>query len=227
MWLHCTKRTPRSTSRLAKRQLFAKLAWPGTAPYARRVWADSRRKSARLAVESPCPVWLVPRDFAPVLRQILVPIDFSTRSAACLRTAIELAERFRPAKCLALHVLPNRGRLGSDTIDPARERELLDEYDAFLSGTDPRGVSVEPLFVKAGRLGGAIQRAVRDTSADLTVMIARRRSRLAGGVLRSHAETAIRAASGAFLILKSGTRPLTLGEALQERWTNADPPQFS
>jgi hypothetical protein len=66
--------------------------------------AGSRRELARLAVEAACPVWLVPRQSAPVLRKILVPIDFTQGSPLVLQAAVELARRFPSARCIALHV---------------------------------------------------------------------------------------------------------------------------
>ena len=125
----------------------------------------SRARSARLAMEARCSVWLVPPGWAPVLRRILVPIDFSPRSAESLQAAIDLARRFPPAKCLALYVDQHVSRFGDGGVQPARRDELMARYRTFLGGLDPTGVRVEPLLVNGQQVESAIERA-----ADLVMM---------------------------------------------------------
>ena len=85
----------------------------------------TNRRRARVAVAAPCSVWLVPPGWAAVLRRILVPIDFTARAAIGMRTAIELARCFRPAKCLAVYVEPQQSRFARDAIGPAAGANLM------------------------------------------------------------------------------------------------------
>jgi nucleotide-binding universal stress UspA family protein len=189
--------------------------------------ADSRRKCARLAALAPCAVWLVSATWAPVLRRILVPIDFSYRAAACLQTAVDLARRFRPAKCIALHVDQQDSRLTGDELSAARHHELTDEFRRFAATIDGRGVRIEPLFVKSHHVDRAIERTAVEHSTDLTVMICRRRTRLTSLVDPTLAESAIRTHGGPILLLKSVEKPLGLREAFRRRLSTAELPQYS
>jgi nucleotide-binding universal stress UspA family protein len=189
--------------------------------------ADSRRKCARLAVEAPCAAWLVPTAWAPVLRRILVPIDFSYRAAASLQIAVELARRFRPAKCIALHVDQHAGRLTGDTLSAFRRKELTNEFRRLMAMTDGGGVRIEPMFVKSHDIAQAIERAAVERAADLTVMICRRRSRLTSAVDPAVAESVIRASSGPLLLLKSIEKPLPLFAAFRNRLATPEPLQYS
>jgi nucleotide-binding universal stress UspA family protein len=191
------------------------------------VAADSRRKCARLAVEAPCAVWLVSTAWAPVLRRILVPIDFSYRAAASLQVAVELARRFRPAKCIALHVDQQVGRLTGDTHSAFRHKELTNEFQRLMTMVDGRGVRIEPLFVKSHHIDRAIEQAAVERATDLTVMICRRRGRLTSAVDPAAAESVIRASSGPLLLLKSVEKPLALFEALRNRLSTPEPLQYS
>jgi nucleotide-binding universal stress UspA family protein len=182
---------------------------------------------ARLVVAAPCPVWLVPPGWAPVLRRILVPIDFTTRAAVSMRTAIELARCFRPAKCLAVYVEPQQSRFAGDGIGPVRRRELNDEFATFMKAIDARDVEVEPHFVNDEHFGRAIERVARKHATDLTVLSARRRSRLVSAIHPGQAELAIRHGIGPVLVLKASDRPIGTFEALTRRCRNTPTPHFS
>jgi hypothetical protein len=107
---------------------------------------------------APNSAWLVPEDWAPVLRRVLVPIDFSDRSAACLRAAIELARPFPRSKCLALHVYRHDTRLVDDALDRCRRRDLADRFATFLTEINADGVSVEPIFAESHHVDREIAR---------------------------------------------------------------------
>jgi nucleotide-binding universal stress UspA family protein len=189
--------------------------------------ADSRRRCARLAVAAPCAVWLVPPTWAPVLRRILVPIDFSYRAAHSLQVAIDLARRFPPAKCVALHVDSQNSRLGDDTIAPARQRELTERLLSLLTTIDAHGVRIEPMFVKSHHVDRAIERAAAEHATDLTVMICRRRGRWASAIHPSLVDSVICQGQGPVLLLKSTEETLSFLEAMRSRCQNAELPQYS
>jgi nucleotide-binding universal stress UspA family protein len=186
-----------------------------------------RSKCARLVMRSPCSVWLVPPNWAPVLRRVLVPIDFSTRSMASLQSAIELARCFPPAKCIALHVDPPAPRLADAAAQKRRRLELDDAFYEFIQPLCTNGVEVEALFESGPHVGRAVARAADRHGTDLVVMSTRGRSGAAGWLLRSTTADAIREFRGSFLILKRNVPPLGMISALCERWNQAEPPQFS
>jgi nucleotide-binding universal stress UspA family protein len=189
--------------------------------------AEARSSYGRFAVEVSCPVWLVPLDWAPVVRRILVPIDFSCRAAMGLYTAVELAHRFRPATCIALHVDRCEGSMSDNSVSAARGRELDAEFRRFVAAIDTRGIRIEPRFAKSYHVDRAIERAARNDATDLTVMICRPRKRLASAVHPSLAERVIAESTGPILLLKSPERPLELFEAVREHLRSAESPQFS
>jgi nucleotide-binding universal stress UspA family protein len=183
---------------------------------------DPRRNCARLAVTAPCAAWLVPTEWAPVLRRILVPIDFSCRTARSLQVAIDLANRFPPAKCVVLYVDTQDSRCSDASITPARQRELTGRLRGLLAAVDIRGASIEPMFVKSHHVDLAIDRAAAEHSIDLTVMICRRRGRLANAIHPSLAESVIRQCQGPVLLLKSTEETLETLEAVRSRFQTAE-----
>jgi len=185
-----------------------------------------RRRCARLAITAPSSVWLVPRGWAPVLRRILVPVDFTAQSLAALQAAFDLAGCFPTAKCIALHMTRSVGRLQSDPLTAARRRELGREFDHFAAGVESHGVPLEPRFVAGNRLGRATEHAARQTAADLTVLVSRRRAPLAAWFSTSEVEAVMRDCPGPILSIRSADPPLGLGEAIQRRWHEAEMPQF-
>src|ERR1700752_110179 len=52
--------------------------------------ASSKQRvlARRLAMKAPCSLWMIPEDTPTSLSNILVPVDFSARSADALRTAV-------------------------------------------------------------------------------------------------------------------------------------------
>jgi nucleotide-binding universal stress UspA family protein len=186
-----------------------------------------RRQSARVAMQAPCSVWLVPASPAPVLRRLLVATDFSSRSAKGLQVGIDLARRFPPAKCLALHVYQDEIRWAGETADRLRRRELSRLFEQFVAGLDTQGVRVEPLFVASHDVARAIALAAERHSVDLVVLSTRGRSPVASLMLPGTVETAIRKWTGAALILKSAGTPAGLLRSLWERLCRTEDPLFS
>jgi nucleotide-binding universal stress UspA family protein len=185
------------------------------------------RQRIRLAMEAPCSTWFVPAGWAPVLRRILVPIDFTDRSAECLQAAVDLARRFPPAVCLALHVDRHDTRCSGDEIEPSRRSELMGDFKTMTAAINAANVRIVPLLVKGHRLEGAIARAADQQAVDLIVMATRGRSPATGRVLPSATEAVLPTWPGAMLVLKSSGAAPTLRDALLERWARADDVQFS
>jgi nucleotide-binding universal stress UspA family protein len=194
--------------------LFGDTGWP-------------RRQGAHLAMEAPCSVWLVPPGWAPVLRRLLVPIDFSRRSATTLRMAVDLASSFPPAKCLAMHVYHSDSRFHDESTDRRYRRELSRQFDDFVAGLDPRGVAVEPLFVASHQFGRAVARAAEQYRADLVVMATRGRSRMTRLMLPSAAESAIQHCRGPLLVVKRPGTTVSILQAARECLRRTSDPLYS
>jgi nucleotide-binding universal stress UspA family protein len=187
---------------------------------------SNRPKLSELAREASCPIWTVPSGWAPVLRRILVPIDLTHRSIDGLRTAVQLAQRFPRAKCLALHVDRHDTRLSDDAITPQRRSELQAAFEKVSSGINSSGIPVVPLFVKSQHVEREIQRAADRHSPDLIIMATRGRSRAARKLFPSVTAATLRHCSAAMLVLQSPGQRLGLLAALRSR-SNTDDPQFS
>jgi nucleotide-binding universal stress UspA family protein len=186
-----------------------------------------RWQCGRLAMEAPCSVWLVPPESAPVLRRVLVPIDFSERSAHCLRAALELARPFPRSKCLALHVYRHDTRFADLAFDQLCRHTLADRFARFVAGIDTHGVALEPIFAESHRVDQEIARAAQRQGADLIVMTSRGRTRAARIALPSVTEGTLCQSRAACLVLKSADSPIGLWQALRERWHRADGIHFS
>jgi nucleotide-binding universal stress UspA family protein len=151
---------------------------------------DSGRRSLarRLAMQSPCSVWMKPFQAPSGFRRVLAAIDYSEPSAYALSVAGYLARRAGSIECRALHV-------ASCPADPDRERA---EFDRFAAPLDTAAVAVEPLFVQ----GREVSEAVRSIPSDLVVMGARGRSRSAAALLGSESEQVLMESRTPVLIVK-------------------------
>jgi len=189
--------------------------------------AWSRSECARLAMQAPCSVWFVPPGWAPVVRRVLVPFDFSSRSLASLQAAINLVRSFPVAKCLVLHVFHQDSRFPCRTAASERRHELESAVETLTAACDTRRMYVEPLLVECHCPDRAIAQAARQHGVDLIVMATRGRSRAARWILPSVTERTIHLWSGALLVLKSPGAPLGFASALREQLRDAAAPQFS
>jgi nucleotide-binding universal stress UspA family protein len=186
-----------------------------------------RRQLGRLVMEMPCPVWLVPLGWAPVIRRVLVPVDLSDRSASCLRIAIGLARTFPPAKCVAFHVDSQISRLAGVTGDTWGDRRIARELRELAAATKEGNIAVEPALIASGDVARSIGRAADQSRADLIVMTTRGRTKWANWMLASITDLVLRDCACSLLVLKSADKPLGWWGALGERLQQGDAPQFS
>jgi nucleotide-binding universal stress UspA family protein len=182
---------------------------------------------SRVVMASPAAVWTVPTNCAPILRRILVPIDFDRPAVQSLGAAVQLARRCSTAKCVVLHVDRQETLCGSDEIAPARLARLRAAFNVIMQTVDARGVRITPLFVKSQFVEQTIARTAHGLSADLVVMSTRRRGRLTAEIHSSIAAAAVPEAAAPVLILKLKGTPLRWRDALRCRLRNADSPYFS
>jgi nucleotide-binding universal stress UspA family protein len=164
--------------------------------------AGDRVLAERLVREWACSVWLVPGNSVPAVRRILVPVDFSPRSADSLRVATTLARLCGGAECLAVHVHFNDSPVAGPEQQRQFMRELLETYARFMGPIDCLGVPVTPLFREGTDVTRAILRAAEETSADLVVMASRGRTPLGSLLLPSLAGQVLCQSAVAVLVVK-------------------------
>jgi nucleotide-binding universal stress UspA family protein len=179
-------------------------------------------RCGRLVQASPCPVWLVPHDWPPLVRRILVPLDLCERHLPSLRRALELARLLPRAKVLPLHVHQE----GVTIADAARyddvQRRKRTQFEAFLRQVVPQDVELEPHLAVGLHIPRVIAAVAHQQSVDLIVLSTRGRSRLASHLLPSGAEQTIRLASTSILVCREDCPPLGVRGALAERLRTPD-----
>ena len=179
-----------------------------------------RRRSLarRLAGEAPCSVWMAPEGSAATIRRILVPIDFSQRSADTLAAATALAAAAGLDECFALHVDFNDVLVSFDEFDELLAEDRDRAFGLFIAPIDLHDVWVKPIFVDSARVAEAIVRAAAEQTCDLIVMGTRGRSPSAAVLLGSETEQCIMTTGTPLLAVNHfGARLSLLGALRDER----------
>lgn len=181
---------------------------------------------SRLATAAPASTLFVPPGWAPVMRHILVAVDFGQSALASVQAAIRLARHFSPAKCLLLHVDRQETRGGDGDVAPFRSRELMAKFDQLLGGVESHGVKLKPMLVKAQFVERAIARVAAEQAADLVVLGTRGRTQIGRGLFPSVTLATLREYGGAVLAEKMAGPPLGLRDSVRQ-WGGTDGPLFS
>jgi nucleotide-binding universal stress UspA family protein len=176
---------------------------------------------------APCPVWLVPPDWPPLVRRILVPVGLFERDLASLRTAVRLARRFPRARVLALHVHLEGARVADETAHQRIQRRQQDALEAFLARVDADGVSIESHLAVGMHVPDVIAAAAHRLSIDLVVLSTRGRSRLASLLMPSIAERTARQSPASILVLKKSDSLLGFFGALSEKMRRTESLPFN
>jgi nucleotide-binding universal stress UspA family protein len=183
-----------------------------------------RPLAERLVREAACSVWLVPDRSPATFRRILVPVDFSTRSADSLRVATALARLGGAAECLVVHVYFHNCLVPR----PEEDRRIRDQLGAacarFQANIDCLGVKVTPLFREGASVARAVHRTAEEQGADLIVMASRGRTAAGARLLESVAEQAMRASAVPLLVVKHFGARMGMLRVLSERtfWQKND-----
>jgi nucleotide-binding universal stress UspA family protein len=156
----------------------------------------------RLVMAAPCSVWVVPDDAPPVIRRILVPVDFTERAADALQVGCSLARLCGNPACLALHVHWNGSRLTYDGQNAAVWGDPMRALNALVAPLDRQGLAVLPLLEAGADVARAVGRVSEKHSADLVVMATRGRSRPAALLSGSATEAALDGVRGPLLVVK-------------------------
>jgi nucleotide-binding universal stress UspA family protein len=179
-----------------------------------------RRRSLarRLAGEAPCSVWMAPEGSPATIRRILVPIDFSRRSADTLAAATAIAAAAGLDECFALHVEFNDVLVSFDDFDEILAEDRDRAFGLFIAPIDLHDVWVKPIFVDSARVADTIVREAAERSCDLIVMGTRGRSPSAAVLLGSETEQCIMTTGTPLLAVKHfGARLSLLGALGDER----------
>ena len=152
------------------------------------------------------------------ISQILVPIDFSESSEAALHYAVALAESFG-ASIEVFHAYEMPPMAGGELVlrlvgvglpmaSWIQERTLRDT-EKFVATLDTQ-VPISTLIVE-GRPVSSIRQRAESLRADLVVIAARGRSKVARVLLGSLAERVVRTAPCPVLTVRSGRWPVVHG----------------
>lgn len=191
----------------------------------RKARSGQRSLARRLAMVTPCSVWLVPEGSSDRIERILAPIDLSRHSADSLGIATALARLLGIDACEALHVFFDSSTIRYDEhIAEVRGKEQQVLGD-FLAGVNTHGVSVEPTLIESSRPAEAILRRAQQSQADLIVMSTRGRSAAAAILLGSVTAQTMAEAPMPVLAVKHFGAHLNLFEALKASrfWSRPNP----
>jgi universal stress protein A len=148
------------------------------------------------------------RRLRPLIRTVLVPVDFSDCSLSGLTYAVPLARELG-ARIVVVHVtdlgpvmMTTDYDYGSRTCTKAAERQCADQMKDFLSCVDFHGVPVDSCAV-AGYCPGAIHEVSAKESADLIVISTHGRTGWRRAVMGSVAEGTVRHAVCPVLVVPS------------------------
>jgi nucleotide-binding universal stress UspA family protein len=186
-----------------------------------------RRQVRDLLRRAACSVWFVPRGADPALNRILVPVDFSVRSADCLRVAAVLTRLGGRAECLALHVYCNDSVLADPVYDRVLRHRAAEAYARFMGPIDTLGVPVTPILRDGVDVARAVNRTATEQTADLMVLGSRGRTRAGAFLAASVAERALAECPVPLLVLKHfGARRGALSILLDPDFQNRNDLRF-
>ena len=183
-----------------------------------KLQARRRRSLARrLAMKAPCSVWMVPDGSRATIERVLVPVDFSPRSADSLGVATSLCEAAGLDECLALHVYFNDAAVTFDEFEEILVENAGQAFGIFTAPVDLRGVFARPVFVEASNVAQTILRVASEQESDLIVMGTRGRSASATVLLGSETEQALMRATVPVLAVKHFGARMRLFQALRDQ----------
>lgn len=181
--------------------------------------ASGRRRRSlarRLAMKAPCSVWMAPDQSPPTIQRILVPIDFSRKSADTLSAATALAEFAGLDELIALHVAFNSALVTFDEFDEILAEDRDRAWGLFVAPINLHGVWVKPQFIDSAHVAQTIIRTAVELSSDLIVMGTRGRSPSAAVLLGSETEQCMMTTPIPLLAVKHFGARLSLLQALRD-----------
>jgi sulfate permease, SulP family len=178
-----------------------------------------RSLARRLAMKAPCAVWMIPNGCAPAVEEILVPVDFSLRSAEALTLATGIGARLGLDRCTTVHVRFNSATTSCDEYDEILLEDVHRAFDVFTARIDLHDVDLRALFEEGSDVSATILRVARERRVDTIVMSTRGRSRAAAVLLGSETDHVMMRSPVPVLAVKRHGPRLRFLQALLERRT--------
>jgi nucleotide-binding universal stress UspA family protein len=157
-----------------------------------------RSLARRLAMQSPCSVWMKPFQAPARFGRVLAAIDYSEPSAFALSVAGHLAKRAGSGGCRALHVSMSAAD-EREAVDRVRESAVFERFSAPL---DTGAIQVEPVLVEAESVADAVRQVAQTEPVDLVVLGSRGQSRSITTLLGSESEHVLMESRTPVLITK-------------------------
>jgi nucleotide-binding universal stress UspA family protein len=159
---------------------------------------------------------MVPDRSPASIQRILVPIDFSRKSADTLSAATALAEMAGLDECLALHVAFNSALVTFDEFDEILAEDRDRAWGLFVAPINLHGVWAKPIFIDCAQVAQTIIRTAVEQASDLIVMGTRGRSPSAAVLLGSETEQCLMTTPVPLLAIKHFGARLSLLQALRD-----------
>ncbi len=145
----------------------------------------------KLVRTAPCSVLVMPPANLAKITRILVPVDFSARSAEAMKVALDFAAAATVPEIICMHVfrVPNAyyklGKSHALLAALERKRHAAQKYKKFIRRFDLKGLAVKPLFVLHHLPAKAIEETIKRERIDLVILFAHSLSAGAAVVLGS------------------------------------------
>jgi nucleotide-binding universal stress UspA family protein len=191
----------------------------------RRQRSGRRSLARRLAMVSPCSIWMVPEGAPDRIDRILVPVDFSAPSADAISRGTALARQCGLAECLALHVYFDPSTVRYDEHVEETRGEEQAAFQRFVAPIDCHGIEVRPILEENSQTAPTILRNASQHGANLIVMGTRGRSFAAAVLLGSVTSQTMVRTHVPLLALKNYGTHMSLIDALtsQRLWDRPVP----
>jgi len=129
----------------------------------------------KIARKAPCPVLLIPHGSKAVIKNILVPVDFSENSGLAFESAIQFASAAKIKQIICLHVFRvpiEYERTGKSYEEFSQIMEDIAElrYENFIDRIDTMNVDVIPIFYRSDNPAESIQSVAKAEAIDLVVI---------------------------------------------------------
>jgi nucleotide-binding universal stress UspA family protein len=119
----------------------------------------------RLAMKAPCSVWMAPEGSPISSSNILVPVDFSSRSEDALRRAAEIASLQGRGWITALHVYFDEAVVTYEGHQEVVRLKEESQFETFLSRIDLGDVRVRTRWVESSHVAETILRTATEIGA--------------------------------------------------------------
>jgi len=170
----------------------------------------------RLALNTACPIWIVPETATnPRFQTIVVPMDFGESCGEAAEMASSLAAAWRIPECLALHAYFSESRFPSQQGVEALNEGKWHAFSECTSRLSRNAPWFKLHFEEGRRVSKVIERFAERVRADLIVMGADQRSRWAAAALGSTLLETIEGSRIPVLVVKTGRKISFFREVLE------------